>query len=56
MELTEAEKKLTALRESGYKGWINQDGNAVSSFTHPVTGEEIKLPPHGFDCKCHECR
>jgi hypothetical protein len=27
--LTEKDQKFVDLRQSGYKGWIDQDGNAV---------------------------
>lgn len=55
-DLSEAEQKLKDLRESGYTGWIDQDGNAVTSYTDPLTGAEHTLPPHGFDCHCSDCR
>lgn len=32
--LTESEAKFYELRESGYDGWIDQDGNAVSDDEH----------------------
>jgi hypothetical protein len=55
-DLSEAEQRAAGLRKNGYDGWIDQDGNAVTSYTDPATGQERKLPPHGFSCTCSECR
>ena len=53
---TPAEERSAMLRASGYTGWIDQDGYAADSFTPPGTGETMRLPPHGFDCKCIDCQ
>jgi hypothetical protein len=53
---TDAEQRFSDLRDSGYTGWINQDGNAVTSYTDPLTGAEHALPPNGFDCTGSESR
>jgi hypothetical protein len=55
-DLSEAEQRAADLRNGGYAGWINQDGYAVTSYTDPSTGQEFDLPPHGFSCRCDECR
>jgi hypothetical protein len=55
-DLSPAEQRAADLRNSGYDGWIDQDGNAVTSYTDPLTGAEHTLPPHGFACQCSECR
>jgi hypothetical protein len=34
--LTEADKRFFALRDSGYKGWIDQDGRAVDKNGKPI--------------------
>lgn len=56
IDLSPVEQRAADLRKSGYTGWIDQDGNAVTSYTDLVTGKEHKLLPHGFSCKCSDCR
>jgi hypothetical protein len=55
-DLNESGQRAADLRKNGYTGWIDQAGNAVTSCTDPSTGREVRLPSHGFDCNCSECR
>lgn len=40
--LTDAGKRFFALRESGYRGWIDQDGHAVSDAEHARRLQETR--------------
>lgn len=56
--LSDADKRFFALRESGYRGWIDQDGRAVSAAEHDrrlqrartesdMSGAQLVAPPRG---------
>lgn len=40
--LSDADKRFFALRESGYRGWIDQDGYAVSSAEHERRMQQVR--------------
>lgn len=40
--LTDAGKRFFALRESGYRGWIDQDGHAVSDAEHERLLDQVR--------------
>lgn len=50
-EYTDAEQARHEIRESGFTGWVDKDGQAVMSRTDPRTGRALGFESRGFSGK-----